>query len=167
MSGDCSSLGNFLRIWKSNTCREDFLGCSVSSQYERCGHKCLILRNIRDQSGHTNVVGWFLLFVFYSPPNSHIITQRVILTYECWALVWLVSSKLFLFLISCCVHLLSLGFYHFLFCMFFFPSYSMSCVWLGGWSLVSSPHFLTLLLSSLDVSSYLFSQGSPAYAHPA
>lgn len=66
----------------------------------RCGHKCLILRNIRDQSGHTNVVGCFLLFVFYSPPNSYINTQRVILTYECQALVWLASSKLFLFLIS-------------------------------------------------------------------
>ena len=133
-------------------------------------------RHYKNQSSENTKVKWCLLDkksqqlccgIFFSfgllrgPPSSSQInhTQKLILSYECPALAWLVSWQLFL---NYSIYLLTLDFYRslsfFFFCIPFFTSFSMA-FW-GSWLLVSSsPCFLASPLPWFSF--YLFSAFQP------
>lgn len=111
----------------------------------------------------------WLFFTLYSLRgpllSSQIITRRLILSYECPALAWLVSSQLFLTKIILS-YLLPLGFYLslFLYTFLYFFLRGLLCSWVAG---PRCPHLLvlSLLFFLLPVFSfYPFSlPASPAY----
>ena len=101
----------------------------------------------------------FFLFLFFGglPPSSQIITWRLILSYECLALAWLISSQLFL---KYPVYLLPLGFLPLSISVYlFFPSYSTSGWVAGPWHpLLSLLLFFSFYFYSLpDSPTYPFS----------